>query len=304
MSIESMLSSMGMHYRITDDEAWMTCPYHQDNHPSFSINTRSGVFYCFACGAKGSLAKFIADMNGVSYANAVITANEMIGHARIDKWRENYESTSFSPMSLKVTDADMALFTDPPQEALNSKNITLEAAQYYGIRWNPDHQTWVCPYHDPYSNELWGWQEKNARIFRNYPAGTKKSKTLFGINKIKPVNTTAILLESPLDCAVVHSVTQNTNFVSSFGMPSLYQLSLLQYHRIQHLYLALDNDAPGKKATIALVPDAIRMFKSVRIIQYFEDDPKDMGEMKEYDILYHITEAVPALSWMRKNVSR
>lgn len=298
MSIESLLIKMGISYKVIDDEAVARCPYHNDSHPSWSVNLSNGLHYCFACGAKGTLATLLRDILGYSYAEAVIVANETVGYARMDKWRENHESISFSPMSLKVTDADMALFTDPPQDALESKNITLESAQHYGIKWNPEHQSWIFPYRDPYSNELWGWQEKNARIFRNYPAGTKKSKTLFGIDKLD--GDGALILESPVDCAVVKELEYD-GMVSSFGIPSLYQLSLIQNKRCWKMMFVLDNDKAGITATRELIPEALKMFRRVRVFNYRDCGAKDVGEMNYYDIDEGFRQALPALEWLRRS---
>ena len=35
------------------------CPFHRESHPSFSLNIRTGLYYCFACGAKGNLPKLV-----------------------------------------------------------------------------------------------------------------------------------------------------------------------------------------------------------------------------------------------------
>lgn len=35
------------------------CPFHQDKHPSLSINPKTDRFNCFACGAKGDLIDFV-----------------------------------------------------------------------------------------------------------------------------------------------------------------------------------------------------------------------------------------------------
>ena len=34
------------------------CPFHDDQHPSLSINAELGVFFCHSCGAKGELLTF------------------------------------------------------------------------------------------------------------------------------------------------------------------------------------------------------------------------------------------------------
>jgi hypothetical protein len=297
MSVENLLTQLGIRYRVIENEAVAKCPFHYpDRNPSWSCNLKSGLHHCFSCGAKGNLAYLVSSVAHVPYTEAVIKVNETIGFARMDKWREDYETVSFSPMSLKVTEADMALFTDPPQESLDSKNITIEAANYYGIRWNPEHSTWICPYRDPYSSELWGWQEKNAHVFRNYPAGVKRGKTLFGIDRLR--RSGGILVESPIDCAVLYCAGYE-NSVSSLGMPSLYQLSLIRNKRVSSLLLALDNDKAGISGTRDLIYEAVKMFKTVRVYNYGNSTAKDPGEQNEEDIIFGISCAVPALQWLR-----
>jgi DNA primase len=296
MSVESLLSQMGIRYRIIDDEAVARCPYHSDNHPSWSVNLNNGLHYCFSCGAKGTIATLIRDFLGYSYAESVLMANETVGFARMSKWREDYDNVSFSPQALKVTDADMALFISPPSEALKDKNITSESAHYFGIKWNPVNNTWIFPYRDPFSGELWGWQEKNNRIFRNFPAGTKRGKTLFGYDKLR--RNGAILVESPVDCAVMHSAGYE-HTVSSFGAPSIYQLSLIQ-SKCDTLVLALDNDKAGISATRDLIYEAVRMFSSVKVFKY-TTDAKDPGELSYSDITAGMMFAESALEWLRRN---
>jgi DNA primase len=298
MSVEKLLQQLGIQYRVIEDEAYSSCPFHSpDDHPSWYINLKSGLHHCFSCRARGNLCHLLVHVLQLSYAEAVIQANDIVGAARVGEWQENYYRVSFSPPAIKVTEADKALFTDPPREALHDKNITLDAAQYYGIQWNPEHESWICPYYDPYSNELWGWQEKNKRVFRNFPAGTKKSKTLFGYPQLK--NMSAMLVESPVDCAVANSAGYE-NTVASFGLPNVYQLYLMQI-RVDSFIFALDNDGPGKKATRELIPEALKMFRNVKVLPYLYTKAKDIGEMNYQSIRTEIAEAEPALAWIRRN---
>ena len=36
-------------------EAWGHCPFHDDKHPSFSVNIETGAWWCFACAEGGSV---------------------------------------------------------------------------------------------------------------------------------------------------------------------------------------------------------------------------------------------------------
>lgn len=280
------------------DEAVARCPYHNDGHPSFSVNTKKALFRCFSCGAKGNITKLLHDFLGYSYAEATIYVNETLGFSRMDKWREDYQSLSFDPPPLKVTEADMALFTDPPAIMLKEKNITLSAARHYNILWNPANESWIFPYRDPYTYDLWGWQEKNRRMFRNFPAGTKRGRTLFGIEKRYE---RVVLLESAMDCAVAHNASGGfLPAVASFGLPSLYQLNLLR-ERTDNITLALDNDKQGRKATAELIPEALKIFLNVRVLEYTgQETTKDIGEMVTEYVYERFEKAAPALQWLRE----
>lgn len=298
-SIESFLTELGIQYRLVDDEAFAACPFHSpDAHPSWSVNISSGIHYCFSCGARGNLASLVSYIRGIAYPEAAIYVNQKVGAARIYKWREDYDNVSFSPMSVKIAPADLALFTPPPEDKLQAKKITAEAAAKYNVLWNPAHESWIFPFNDPFSGELWGYQEKNARIFRNYPAGTRKSRTLFGIRNAFN-GSPAILVESPVDAVRIDSAGIRGG-ISSFGIPSgSYQLTIVQYFT-DEIVLALDNDTAGIRATRELLPTATRLFRTVRIYNYGESASKDPGEQSDDEVRFGIVGAISALEWRNK----
>lgn len=45
------------------------CPFHDDNKPSCSVNTKKNVFHCFSCGSKGNTLDFVTLMNGGNIGN-------------------------------------------------------------------------------------------------------------------------------------------------------------------------------------------------------------------------------------------
>ena len=47
------------------------CPFHQEKTPSCSVNPEKGVYYCFGCGAKGDIIKFMMQHDNLSFAEAV-----------------------------------------------------------------------------------------------------------------------------------------------------------------------------------------------------------------------------------------
>lgn len=50
---------------------WGCCPFHNEKTPSFSVSQDKKFFYCFGCGASGSIFDFVKDMEKISFAESV-----------------------------------------------------------------------------------------------------------------------------------------------------------------------------------------------------------------------------------------
>lgn len=46
-------------------------PNHEDNSPSFGINSESNMFHCFGCGVKGDIIKLVQLVEGMSFVEAI-----------------------------------------------------------------------------------------------------------------------------------------------------------------------------------------------------------------------------------------
>ena len=46
------------------------CPFHTEKTPSFGVNPR-GFYKCFGCGAGGDVIKFVMEIEGLSFWEAV-----------------------------------------------------------------------------------------------------------------------------------------------------------------------------------------------------------------------------------------
>ncbi|WP_412059029.1 DNA primase [Bartonella sp. DGB2] len=50
---------------------WACCPFHGEKTPSFHCEDRKGRYYCFGCGANGDIFRFLCDLDGISFVEAV-----------------------------------------------------------------------------------------------------------------------------------------------------------------------------------------------------------------------------------------
>ena len=53
------------------EDYWGLCPFHPDNNASMSVSTKLDMFQCFACHKAGNVFNFIANMENISYGDAI-----------------------------------------------------------------------------------------------------------------------------------------------------------------------------------------------------------------------------------------
>ena len=53
------------------EDYWGLCPFHADNNASMSVSVKLDMFQCFACHKAGNIFNFIADMENISYGDAI-----------------------------------------------------------------------------------------------------------------------------------------------------------------------------------------------------------------------------------------
>ena len=55
------------------------CPFHDDHNPSLSVNIQSGLFNCYACGAKGSIFDLYGQIYGLDFRGSIKALAERVG---------------------------------------------------------------------------------------------------------------------------------------------------------------------------------------------------------------------------------
>src|ERR1041385_6049004 len=66
---------------IDTDRGWhaVRCEFHGDRDASGSVNTLDQIYNCFGCGMRGSGTQIIMKMEGLTYRDAVVRAEEITG---------------------------------------------------------------------------------------------------------------------------------------------------------------------------------------------------------------------------------
>ena len=304
---EDLLASIGIDVIETKgDELVALCPGHEaatgrtDSNPSWSINTETGAHFCFSCGYKGGLAALVADMLTITFAEAKdwLAAEHEVDFTLLNERLERVKNAYANPFRLvKMSEARLAVFSDPPQWALDARGLTLGACHEHSVYWDDAHHSWIIPIRQPDSHKLLGWQEKgqDSRLFKNRPAGVQKAHSLFGLDVFEASGGKHMtLVESPLDAVRLTSLGIKGG-VSSYGA-AVSDAQMMLLRGADRLCVAMDNpriDKAGLKASAAIWEAS----RTLGMEPWFfnnahSGDKKDIGDMTEDQIRVGIAQAI------------
>lgn len=302
------LVALGIDYDEKGVEALALCPLHyertgkEDNNPSWWINIETGLHTCFSCGYKGNLLQLICDIKGFYYGDRydyraaeswLATASEISLEDLQETLRALPSYINEYAKPLEMSEARLAVFVDPVQEALDSRSITLESAKEYGVLWDNKTNTWILPLRDPATNKLLGWQEKGTvnRTFKNRPVGLQKSRTVFGVETQN--EDIIIVVESPLDCLRFASAGIPGAVAICGSSLSEEQVKILRASK--KVIAAFDNDKAGHKASSEMLKFGNKYSLNLFFFDYGSSGAKDPGDLTDDELRWGVDNAISAL---------
>lgn len=285
--LATVLSDLGVEvHKVTGDELNCKCPVHhkvkgrESHRYTFYLNIDTGLWTCFTCGSRGNLSQLVSEMSGDPGVLWNVQSYLITSGLR----RLTSEEAVYDDHDQSIDWMSYAQYAPLPKRVLTSRSIDADVASKYGIRWDKELKAVLTPIVSPLG-ELRGWQQKKTGWVRNYPDGVHKRDTFFGIERA--FAPTALLLESPLDVARFHTVYDgmDVSAIASFGANvSNEQIGLIG-QRFDGLILALDNDDTGARETRRLAKRLPSLRNGVKYWKYGPNDPKDIGEMTDSQII-------------------
>ncbi|MCD2175927.1 DNA primase [Rhizobium sp. C4] len=97
---------------------WGCCPFHGEKTPSFHCEDRKGRYHCFGCGVTGDHFRFLTDLEGISFPEAV---EQIAGLAGVPMPQPDAEAARRDEQRTTLMDV-MELATAFFQEQLQSAN--------------------------------------------------------------------------------------------------------------------------------------------------------------------------------------
>lgn len=125
---------------------WACCPFHGEKTPSFHCEDRKGRYHCFGCGVSGDHFRFLTELDGLSFPEAVERIADQAGVPmpimdKREQAREEERKTLFDVMEMAA-----AFFQDQLQSSagakarayLRDRGLSSAIQQEFGLGFAPD----------------------------------------------------------------------------------------------------------------------------------------------------------------------
>ena len=312
-------NALGIEVVEIGEEHVASCPLPshagEDEHPSFSINSRTYAFNCFSCGIGGPLFRLVEEMLSLDYDAAIEWLRPFAGeYVEGDtKWLARIEKR------LNTTVERPKMVREPllpyfelgklsrwqslrgNTDYFDKRGLDIETQQAFKLGYDPAYpgHKWTAPaivIPHIFRGDLVGWQARNlADLKPKYDSSTDfpKKDTLFNWDMVHmvPDTTPVLVVESPL--SVMRLYQHGFLAIATFGASiSDRQVQLLST-RTSPLWLAYDNDGAGQEAVKRLA-GLLSVHRPVEIVPAPEGEKADLGDCTRAEVESLVAQRNPA----------
>ncbi|BCX15650.1 MAG: hypothetical protein KatS3mg097_542 [Candidatus Parcubacteria bacterium] len=223
------------------------CPFHNDNHPSFTIYPKTNSWYCFGCGKGGNVISFIKICHNLTTKDAIRYLKKHYLR-EIDDIEEKTEEAA-SEGFYKLID-----LTEELKDWLKKRKLTDETIAKFGFSCFKDKKGnyWIgIPIFDE-SGKIVNYkirrdplkENPNLEKYKWLRSGTKK--TLFPINCVDFEKEEIYLVEGELDAILLNQEGFNVLTIAGGGTTKWLDEWVDIIRRFKKIFLIPDRDETGK----------------------------------------------------------
>lgn len=217
----------------TTDEVRCICPWHRDRSGHLYVNSVTGLYLCFVCGAKGSLG-----------TKETPPADESDVRAKLDKLRNPHQKPKFH------TEAWLDQFSGNLSYWIDERKIPEEWVQKFRLGYDPFSGRATLPLRDMHGNILGVTYRRldDGRPKYLHPNEFPIGRHLYGAWMIGE-NRTIALVEGQIDA--IKCWSERVPAVAAMGSRlTRDQVRVLQRSGVHRVVCMFDNDSAGRKGTI------------------------------------------------------
>ena len=242
---------------MSNGQIRMECPF-RENHPdgsgrmSFFATPNINGYKCFSCGCHGNLVRLLTTRFKVNYFESMNSVN----------------LTDYSPCK-KEFDLDVMWdFKNPPKEFIG-RGITSKTLRHFFVGTMEDGGI-LIPYYSDFNHplELLGYQQRwygETRRVKN-SKGFNKKEYLYNLDHTYDYT---LLVEGQSDVWACYQA--GLNACALMGV-TLSEWQIKELSKFDKVYLALDNDEAGRRAT-ERVNQLLKNEVEILLVPYTQKDP-------------------------------
>lgn len=124
------------------------CPFHSERTPSFTVNPADNLYFCFGCGAGGDIYKFLMDIEGLEFTEAVEQLARRTGYTIRYEEMSAGERRALGQRTklVEVTRAALAFFRDTlysddgriARDYLKERGFGKDDAEHFQVGYAPN----------------------------------------------------------------------------------------------------------------------------------------------------------------------
>lgn len=321
--VKKILYSLGIGYKNeTEHQLNLLCLFHSDNSPSFTINTRTGKYFCFvaSCGAVGDLIDLVKRYKNLNDFEALrfmarnkSDSSEAFEATLKDLLRDEEE---FDQFDIKTLQRLSDQFSERAIQYMAGRGITEQTCRHFGVGYSKKNDMVTIPIYNhtgvPVAIIGRGLETKRFQYSKHAPI----SKVWFNLNRAKKLSRTAIIVESSMDVLKIHQVGFPNAIALLGGQVSEYKMNILNRY-FDKVILMSDNDEikfyekcrakqckrnkacighnPGRETGQKIADGFVRevWWAITDANTIYPHGAKDAGELTENEIRIMIENAVP-----------
>ena len=250
-NIDKVLERLELEIDSTSgEERYLRCPFHEDSDPSFSINSRTGLWICFAGCGEGNIVMLVQELLGLNSKEALkwLSGNELeiqssLLKNKLEKALQTKEQAPDKPSNYWNENMLLPFFKHPMPSYLYDRGFTEDTLKRWKVGYDRKKGEVVIPIFSP-DNELLGLVRRSVtkRRYGN-SAGLDKSHILFGIDKAVGARKVYVV-EGPLDAMWLDQYGYSSVGLLGCNLSDRQAQLLVEYFRVA--VFVLDNDEPGR----------------------------------------------------------
>lgn len=280
------------------EEVQAHCPFHDDQHPSLSINLTTGLWHCHACGEGGDVFKFYMKKHSLSFKDALKEMAEKAGirpqASGIMEADKPKKKGKRPPLDPSLADKFHKNLNDAAYAFLAEKRgLSRETIDRYKIGWNGNSKRFTIPIYDENGRlvniKSWSPSPVNSEdkyiSWRTREGHTYGEGRIYGADEIKD-HDKVILCEGEFDRLVA---IQNGFFAvtGTVGAKS-FKAEWIPLFTGKEVFIVYDRDRDGEEGALKAAKALAPVAKSVRIAT-LPDEVGEKGDITDFFVRCHQT---------------